>query len=70
MPMWLKSAGIVSSIMVLIALAITLLKMLIGLVGFISVAFKILVVLVFAALIVAVGLMVLKSWKTSRKSKD
>jgi hypothetical protein len=68
--MWLKSAGIVSSIMVLIALAITLLKMLIGLVGFISVAFKILVVLVFAALIVAVGLMILKSWKTGRKSKD
>jgi hypothetical protein len=56
--------------MVLIALAITLLKMLIGLVGFISVAFKILVVLVFAALIVAVGLMILKSWKTGRKSKD
>ena len=70
MPMWLKSAGIVSSIMVLIALAITLLKMLISLIGFIGVAFKVLVVLVFVALIVAIGLMILKSWKTARRSSD
>lgn len=70
MPMWLKSAGIISSIMVLIALAITLLKMLIGLVGFIGVVFKVLVVLVFAALIVAIGLMILKGWKTARRSDD
>ena len=70
MPMWLKSAGIVSSIMVLIALAITLLKMVISLIGFIGVAFKVLVVLVFVALIVAIGLMVLKSWKTARRSND
>ena len=70
MPMWLKSAGIVSSIMVLIALAITLLKMVISLIGFIGVAFKVLVVLVFVALIVAIGLMILKSWKTARRSND
>jgi hypothetical protein len=70
MPMWLRAAGIGSSLLVLIALMITFFKQLVTLIAFLTGALKILVVLVFIALIVAVGLMVLKGWKENRKTKS
>ncbi len=66
----LKAGGIVGSILVLIALVITLLKGLIGLIGFITGAIKILIVLVFVALIVGVGFLIFKSLSENRRPKD
>ncbi len=65
---FLKVSGIISSILVLIALAITFMKSILALVAFLSGAFKILIILVFVALVIAIGLMILKGWKEARKS--
>lgn len=70
MPMWLRAAGIGSSLVVLIALMITFFKQIITLIAFLTGAIKILIVLVFIALIVAIGLMIIKGWKNNRKSKS
>ncbi|HRJ88906.1 MAG TPA: hypothetical protein PLN05_08215 [Pyrinomonadaceae bacterium] len=70
MPLWVKAASKWGSILVIIALVITLLKQLIAFVGFVTGAIKILIILVFVALIVGVGFIVLKSWSDSRRSKD
>ncbi|MBL8184957.1 MAG: hypothetical protein JNK51_08525 [Blastocatellia bacterium] len=70
MPLWVKAASKWGSILVIIALVITLLKQLIAFVGFVTGAIKILIILVFVALIVGVGFVVLKSWSDSRRSKD
>jgi hypothetical protein len=67
MPIWLRAAGIGGSILVLIALLITFLKQLISLIGFITVLFKVIIVLAFVVVIVAVGLMVLRGLKDRRK---
>lgn len=67
---FLKVSGIISSILVLIALAITFMKSILALLAFLSGALKILVVLVFIALIVSIGLMILKGWKVSRQSAE
>ena len=61
MPVWMKAAGKWGSILVVIALLITLLKNLIAFVGFLTGAFKILIVLLFVAVIVGVGFLVLQS---------
>lgn len=65
---FLKVSGIISSILVLIALAITFMKSILALVAFLTGAFKILIILVFVALVIAIGLMILKGWKEARKS--
>jgi len=70
MPLWVKAASKWGSILVIIALVITLLKQLIAFVGFVTGAIKILIILVFVALIVGVGFVVLKSWSDSRRSMD
>lgn len=70
MPIWMKAAGKWGSILVLIALAITLLKQLIAFIGFLTFAIKILVVLVFVAVLLGVGIMVLKGMKERRKPKE
>lgn len=70
MPLWVKAASKWGSILVIIALVITLLKQLIAFIGFVTGAIKILIILVFVALIVGVGFVVLKGWSDSRRSKD
>jgi predicted transporter len=69
MPVWLKAAGIGSSILVLIALLIAFLKQIITFIAFLTGAIKLLIILIFIALLVAIGLMVLRGWKESRSSK-
>jgi hypothetical protein len=69
MPIFLKAAGKWGSILVLIALLIAFLKQLIAFIGFLTFAIKIAIVLAFAALIIFVGLMVLKGFK-EKKRKD
>jgi hypothetical protein len=69
MPM-LKAAGIGGSLVVILALIITFLKQIIAFIGFLTFAIKILVVIVFAALFIGVGLMVLRSFKDRRKAKE
>jgi uncharacterized membrane protein YkvI len=70
MPIWLKAAGKWGSILVIIALVITLLKQLIAFIGFITLAIKVLVVLAFLGLIIFVGLMVLKGMSERRKRPE
>lgn len=67
MATWLKAGGIGGSILVIIALIITLLKSIISLIGFISVVLKLLLVLGFVAVLVAVGFLVLKGIQQRRK---
>ena len=70
MSFFLKAAGIGSSLLVVLALIIALLKGLIGLVGFITTAIKIIIVLGFVAVFIAVGLMVFRTFRESRRSED
>ncbi len=66
---FLKISGIVSSILVLIALAITFFKSIIAFIAFLTGAIKILIVLVFIVLLVAIGVMILKGWNEAKKAK-
>ena len=66
----LKGSGIVSSIVVILALVIYLLKTLIAFVAFLTGAIKIIIILAFVALIVGVGLMVLKGFMSRRPPRD
>jgi phosphotransferase system glucose/maltose/N-acetylglucosamine-specific IIC component len=66
----LKGSGIVSSIVVILALVIYLLKTLIAFVAFLTGAIKIIIILAFVALIVGVGLMVLKGIMSRRPPRD
>ncbi|MFL6467856.1 MAG: hypothetical protein ACJ72Z_07850 [Pyrinomonadaceae bacterium] len=70
MPVWMKATGKWGGILVVIALLITLLKSLIAFVGFLTAAFKILIILVFVAVIVGVGFLVLKGVTERRRSKE
>jgi hypothetical protein len=70
MSIFLRAAGWGGSLLVIIALVIALLKQLIAFIGFITLAFKILIVLAFVAVIAGVGLLVLKGFKNSRKHKE
>jgi hypothetical protein len=70
MPVWLKAAGVGSSILILIALLIAFLKQIIAFIAFLTGAIKLLIILVFIALLVAIGLMVLRGWKESRGTKE
>ena len=70
MPVWMRAAGIGGSLLAVIALVIVLLKSLIAFVGFLTFAFKIIIVLVFVAVIVGVGFLVLKGISEKRRSKS
>ncbi len=70
MPVWLRTTGIGGSILVILALVITFLKQIIAFIAFFTMAIKLLVILVFVALLVAIGFMVLKSWNLKRKAKE
>lgn len=66
----LKATGLVGSVLALIAVIIIFLKTIIGFIAFLTGAFKILIVLLFVALIVGVGLMVLRGFRNSRRDKE
>ncbi len=66
----MKAAGKWGSILVLIALVISLLKTLITFIGFLTGAIKILIILVFVALIIGIAVMILKGWKEARRNRD
>ena len=68
--MFLKAAGIGGSILAILALVIFLLKALISLIAFLTGALKILIVLIFVAVIVCIGFMVLKGWNEARRNRD
>jgi hypothetical protein len=70
MAVWMKAAGIGGSLLVVIALVIALLKSLITFVGFLTFAFKILIVLVFIAVILGVGFLILKGISEKRRKKE
>jgi len=66
--MSLKAAGIGGSILVLIALVIAFMKTLIAFVGFVTIAVKILIVLVFLAVIAGVGLLAYRAWQDKKNN--
>lgn len=67
---FLKAAGGIGSILVLIALVITLVKNLIAFVGFLTLIFKVLVVLLFVAVIAGVGFLAYKAFAEKRRNRD
>ena len=67
---FMKAAGKWGGILVLIALMITLLKQLIALIGFVTAAFKILILLVFVGLILSIGFVMLRAWNESRRKRE
>jgi len=70
MPVWMKAAGKWGSIFVIIALIITLLKNLIAFIGFLTLAFKVLIFLLFAAVIIGVGYLILRGISEKRRNRD
>jgi hypothetical protein len=70
MPIWMKAAGKWGSILVIIALIITLLKNLIAFIGFLTFAFKVLIFLLFAAVIIGVGYLILRGISEKRRNRD
>ena len=70
MPIWMKAAGKWGSILVIIALIITLLKNLIAFIGFLTFAFKVLIILLFVAVIVGVGFLILRAISEKRRYRD
>lgn len=70
MPLWVKATGKWGSILVIIALVITLLKQLIAFIGFVTGAIKLLIILVFVAVIVGVGFLALKAWNGRKRSEN
>ena len=65
----LKATGKWGSILVLVALVIALVKQLIAFIGFLTFAIKILIVLVFIALFLGVGLVIIRAWSKNQKRK-
>ncbi|HVE58457.1 MAG TPA: hypothetical protein VNB22_16615 [Pyrinomonadaceae bacterium] len=71
MPIVLKAAaGIIGSILAVIALAIAVLKGILALIAFITTAIKIIVILSFVAVFIGIGLMVFRTWQSSRRTKE
>jgi positive regulator of sigma E activity len=67
---FLKAAGLLSTLFVILTLVITLLKQVIGFIGFLTLAIKVLVVIVFVVLFIGVGLLVLRSFNQRRKNNE
>jgi len=67
---WLAATGKWGGIFVVIALVIALLKQIIAFIGFMTAVIKIGIVLVFVALFIIVGLLVLKNFKRSAPKED
>ncbi len=58
------------TILAILALVITLLKQIIGFIGFLTFIIKVGVVLFFVALFLGIGIMILRTWKSSQASKE
>lgn len=70
MPIFLKAAGIGGSLVALIAVIILFFKSAIAFIGFLTMAVKILIVVAFVALLLGVGMMVLRGMSNSRRDRD
>lgn len=70
MPVFLKAAGIGGSLIALIAIVIVFFKTLIAFVGFITGAIKILIVLMFVLLFLAVAFAVFRGMQNSKRRKE
>ncbi len=70
MPVWLKATGKWGSVLVILALIITLLKQVIAFIGFLTAAIKIIVILAFVVLFIGVGMIVLRTWNNNRKARE
>ena len=70
MPVWLKATGKWGSVLVILALIITLLKQVITFIGFLTAAIKIIVILAFVVLFIGVGMIVLRTWNNNRKARE
>lgn len=68
MGLFVKGAGIVGSLLVIIALVIALLKALIGFVGFLAFAVKVVIFLIFVTVFAGVGFMIFRAWQDKQKS--
>jgi hypothetical protein len=67
----IKSIGaIIGTIMAILALVIAVLKGILGLISFITLAIKVLVIGAFVAVFILVGLMVFRTVRDSRRSKE
>ena len=69
MVMFFKAASIVGSLLVVIALVIALLKALIGFVGFLAFAIKLIIVLAFLTLFASVGFMLFRTWQQRQRTE-
>jgi multisubunit Na+/H+ antiporter MnhG subunit len=70
MPVWMRAAGIGGSILAILALIIIFLKSIIAFIGFLTFAIKIIVVVVFIALFITVGLLIFRTWNAKRKTAE
>lgn len=66
----LKAAGVGATILAILALVITLLKQIIAFIGFLTMAFKILIVLAFVVVIAGVGFVIFRSFQQSKKNNS
>jgi hypothetical protein len=66
----MKATGVVGSILVILALVIAFLKQIIAFIGFLTFAIKIVVVIVFVALFIGIGILVLRAFNDRRKAKE
>lgn len=70
MPVFLKAAGKWGSVLVILALIVTLLKQVIAFVGFLTMAIKFIVIIAFVGLIVGIGFALLRTRSDNRQTKD
>lgn len=63
----IKLASVGGSILVVIALVIAVLKGVLGLVGIITSAIKLLVILAFVAVFAGVGFLIFRAWQENRR---
>ncbi len=70
MPLWIKAAGKWGSVFAILALVITLLKQIIAFIGFLTTAVKVIIVLVFVALLLGIGFMILRTWQASKNNQS
>lgn len=68
--LFVKATGVVATLLVILALVATLLKSLIAFVGFLTTAVQIIIVLVFAAVLLGVGVMIFRTWSENKKHKS
>ncbi len=70
MPILVKTAGWMGSIIAILALIIMLLKQIIGFIGFLTMIIKIGVVLLFVVLFLGIGILAYKAWKSGQKASE